>query len=174
MAIPFYDRVTPRCGMCLKRKHVDNFRKWYEGRFIQRPFCCACEPSNRVSVSGLEKSPAPIPQELEPLPPYLRRKMWDATFRALHGAQSWCARTALRTSPAWEEFIDAFWEALDSAVQRAENMREWGNDPQSADYFFSPERLRLLKGLYEAADPQGEHPYGKPACLSWFYRKGLE
>lgn len=47
MAIPFYDRVSPRCGTCRKRRPVDQFWKWYAGRFCYRPFCTGCEPSDR-------------------------------------------------------------------------------------------------------------------------------
>jgi hypothetical protein len=47
MALPFYDRVTPRCGKCRRRSHIDNFWKWYEGRFCYRPICVRCEPSDR-------------------------------------------------------------------------------------------------------------------------------
>lgn len=45
MALPFYDRVSPRCGMCSKRKPKAHFQKWYEGRFVLRPFCTECEAS---------------------------------------------------------------------------------------------------------------------------------
>lgn len=47
MSMPFYDRVTPRCGKCRRRSHIDNFWKWYEGRFCYRPICVRCEPSDR-------------------------------------------------------------------------------------------------------------------------------
>jgi len=46
MAIPFYDRVSPRCAQCKTRKPASQFTKWCDGRFWQfRPFCLACEPS---------------------------------------------------------------------------------------------------------------------------------
>lgn len=46
MALPFYDRVTPRCGLCKARKPVAHYAKWHEGRFwVAHPVCVACEPS---------------------------------------------------------------------------------------------------------------------------------
>lgn len=57
MAVPFYDRVAPRCGMCNTRKPADQYTKWHEGRFWRvRPFCLACEPSVKPAV--------PDPKEL--------------------------------------------------------------------------------------------------------------
>lgn len=109
----------------------------------------------------------------EPLSPYLKRRGWDTTLNALYEARQWCGQAVKRRTLDLGTFLKEYQEALDSAVQRAENMREWGNDPQSPDYFFSPERLRKLKALYELADPKLSYPYGKPACISWFYWKGL-
>lgn len=166
MALPFYDRVSPRCARCQSRKHVDKFRKWYEGSFVLRPYCLDCEPSDSQGARRAAPQPKAAPHE--------RRKAWHLVVNALSEAQAWCMQTAQRTTPAWCEFIDAYSAALGAAQERAAHMQRWGNDAPAVDYFFSPSMLRRLKGLYEAADPQGEMPYGKPACLKWCAWGGID
>lgn len=54
MSVPFYDRVSPRCGACKTRKPASFFSKWCGDRFWeQRPFCVACEP-----CTGRPENPA--------------------------------------------------------------------------------------------------------------------
>jgi len=167
MSLPFYDRVSPRCARCQRRKHVNKFLKWYEGNFIQRPFCVECEAS--------EPEPAlyrPPPPPAAPMPPpskHLRRKAWGATLTKLSAAQAWCAQTRCvqtpRASPAWCEFLDVYSALLQSIQRRIEDMRKWGSHSQPMDYFFSPETLSRLTDLYNAADPQRDLPYGPPPFL---------
>lgn len=48
MAIPFYDRVSPRCAQCKTRKPAAQYTKWCDGRFwVAHPVCVACVPSAR-------------------------------------------------------------------------------------------------------------------------------
>lgn len=171
MAVPFYDRVSPRCTRCQRRKHVDKFRKWYAGRFVLRPYCLDCEPSERMEESRA-MNPALGPQPRTT--PHLKRKAWRVTMNALSEAQAWCMQTAPRRTLEWREFLDAYSDAIASAFDRAAHMQRWGNDAPAVDYFFSPSMLRRLKELYEAADPQGELPYGKPACLKWCAWGGID
>lgn len=169
MAVPFYDRVAPRCTRCERRKHVDKFRKWWSGRFVLRPYCLDCEPSERMEESR-SMNPTLGPQP--PTTPHGKRKAWRAVVKALSDAQAWCMQTAARSTPAWCEFLDAYSAALVSAQDRAANMQRWGNAAPAVDHFFSPSMLRRLKDLYDAADPQQALPYGKPACISWFNWRG--
>jgi hypothetical protein len=171
MAVPFYDRVSPRCTRCQRRKHVDKFRKWYAGRFVLRPYCLGCEPGERMEESRAT-NPMSAPQP--PTTPHLKRKAWRFTMNGLNEAHAWCMQTAQRSTPAWREFLDAYSNAVASAVERAENMQRWGKDAPAVDYFFSPSMLRRLKELYEVADPQGAMPYGKPACLKWWAWGGFD
>lgn len=163
MSLPFYDRVSPRCARCQRRKHVNKFLKWYEGNFIQRPFCVECEASE--PEPALYRPPPPPAAPMPPLSKHLRRKAWGATLTALRDAQLWCATTAQRASPAWCEFLDVYSALLQSIQRRIEDMRKWGNNAQPMDYFFSPETLRRLTELYAAADPQRDLPYGPPPFL---------
>lgn len=56
MAVPFYDRVSPRCGMCNTRKPVAQYAKWHEGRFwVAHPVCVACAPSARPEFPAREE-----------------------------------------------------------------------------------------------------------------------
>ena len=163
MSLPFYDRVSPRCARCQRRKHVNNFMKWYEGAFIQRPFCVECEASE--TEPALYRPPPPPAEPMPPISKHLRRKAWGATLTALRDAQLWCADTAQRSSPAWCEFLDVYSTLLQSIQRRIEDMRKWGSHSQPMDYFFSPETLRRLTDLYNAADPQRDLPYGPPPFL---------
>ena len=56
MALPFYDRVSPRCGMCSTRKPAAQYAKWHEGRFwVAHPVCVVCEPSARPESPAREE-----------------------------------------------------------------------------------------------------------------------
>lgn len=56
MALPFYDRVSPRCAQCRLRKPAAQYTKWCDGRFwVAHPVCAVCEPSARPESPAREE-----------------------------------------------------------------------------------------------------------------------
>lgn len=47
MPLPFYERETPKCPACQRRKHLDHYWKWKDGDFNIFAKCSTCEPSAR-------------------------------------------------------------------------------------------------------------------------------
>lgn len=44
MSVPFHERNTSVCPSCKRRPHLSQFFKWWDGLFVERPTCKACEP----------------------------------------------------------------------------------------------------------------------------------